>query len=121
MRLVIEGHDASHAHELGHDPLEHLAFGLDRLDLGPTALEQRAPALREFERLAHLERVVVGDDDPRLLEVLQHVARHELTALVVALGVVRLQHAEPVADGQAGRDHEKASREVSGSSAASRR
>ena len=112
MRLVVEGHDAAHAHEFGHDPLEHLAFGLDRLDLRPAALEQRAAALRQFERLAQLEGVVVGDDDPRLLEVLQHVARHELTALVVALGVVRLQHAQPVADGQAGRDHEKASREV---------
>ena len=32
VRLVVEDEDVLHAHQLGHDPLEHLAFGLERVE-----------------------------------------------------------------------------------------
>ena len=64
MRLVVEHEDVLHAHQLGHDALEHLAFGLERLQLvAGAALQERAAALGELEALAALEGVVVGDDD----------------------------------------------------------
>src|SRR3970040_1240601 len=39
-------------------------------------------------------------------------ARHALAALVVAVGVVRLEHPEPVADGEPGGDHQEPAREL---------
>ena len=64
VRLVVEHQDVLHAHQLGHDALEHLAFGLQRVAARrPAALEQRAAALRQLHPLAQLEGVVVGDDD----------------------------------------------------------
>ena len=33
VRLVVEHEDVLHAHQLGHDALEHLAFGLERVEL----------------------------------------------------------------------------------------
>ena len=48
----------------------------------------------------------------------QHVAGNEFAAGVVAVGVVRLENAQPVLDGQAGRDDEKAAREVLAAGAA---
>ena len=37
-------------------------------------------------RLTQLEGMVVGDDDLGLLQVVQHIVRHEFTAGVVAVG-----------------------------------
>ena len=46
MRLVVENEDVFHAHEFGHDSLDHLAFGFERFRYrSPSALEQRAAAL----------------------------------------------------------------------------
>ena len=55
--------------------------------------------------------MVVGYDYFRLIEVAEHVRRDELAALVVSVRVVRLEDAQPVPDGDSGRDHEKAARE----------
>ncbi len=33
VRLVVEDEDVLHAHQVGHDALEHLAFGLQRVQL----------------------------------------------------------------------------------------
>ena len=33
VRLVVEHEDVLHAHQVGHDALEHLAFGLERVQL----------------------------------------------------------------------------------------
>ena len=38
VRLVVEDEDVLHAHQLGHHPLEHLAFGFERV-----AAPRRAP------------------------------------------------------------------------------
>ena len=76
------------------------------------ALEQRAAALRELDPLAQLEGVVVGDDDLGAVEVVEHVARDQLAAGVVAVRVVRLEDAQAVLDGQPGRDDQEATREL---------
>ena len=113
MRLVVQRQDVLHAHQLGHHALQHLAFGFERLQLGPrAALEQRAAAGRQLQPLAALEGVVVRDDDPRLLHVLEQVVRDQLARAVVVVGVVRLQHAQAVPDRQTRRDDEEAAREV---------
>ena len=112
VRLVVEDEDVLHAHQVGHDALEHLAFGLERVELLAAALEQRAAALRELDPLAELEGVVVGDDDLRALDVVEHVGRDQLAACVVAVGVVRLEDAQAVLDREPGRDDEEAAREA---------
>ena len=101
VRLVVEDEDVLHAHEVGHHPLEHLAFGFQGVQLFAAPLKQGAPARGEFDALAELEGVVVGDDDLGAVDVVQHVAGHELAAGVVAVGVVRLEDAEAVLDGDA--------------------
>ena len=99
--LVVQGQDALEAHQARHDPLEHLPHRLLRSQLRS----------RQRQRLARHERVVVGDDDLRPLQVAEHVAGHELAAGVVAVRVVRLQHPEPVPDRDAGSDHQEPARE----------
>ncbi len=71
-----------------------------------------ASALGQLDALAQLEGVIVGDDDLGAVHVVEHVARDELAAGVVAVRIVRLQDAQPVLDRQAGRDDEKAAGEV---------
>ena len=56
--------------------------------------------------------MVVGDDDLRPVDVVEHVVRHELAAAVVAVRVVRLQDAQAVLDREARRDDEEAAGEV---------
>ena len=63
-------------------------------------LQELASAFGEIDALAELEGVVVGDDDLGLLHVFQHVVRDEFAAGVVAVGVVRLEDAKAVLDGQ---------------------
>ena len=79
VRLVVEDEDVLHAHQVGHDALDHLAFGLQRVQLlAGRPCEQRAAALGQLDPLAQLEGVVVGDDDLGPVHVVQHVARDEL-------------------------------------------
>ena len=62
--LVIDHEDVLHAHQVGHDALDHLAFGLQRLQVvASAALEELASAFGKLDALAQLEGVVVGDDD----------------------------------------------------------
>ncbi len=49
----------------------------------------------------------IGDDDFRLLDVWQHVAGNEFTLLEIALGVVRLENAKAIFDGNAWGHDEK--------------
>ena len=109
--LVVEHQDVLHAHEVRHHPLEHLARGLAGRDVRTSALEEGAASLRDGEGLALHEGVVVGDDDLGAVEVAEHVGRHQLAALVVAVRVVRLEHPQAVADGEARGDHQESARE----------
>ena len=109
--LVVEHQDVLHAHEVRHHPLEHLARGLAGRDVRAPTLEEGAASLREGEGLAAHEGVVVGDDDLRAVEIAEHVGRHQLAAAVVAVGVVRLEHPQAVADGEARGDHQESARE----------
>ena len=107
VRLVIEHENVLHAHQVGHDPLQHLAFGFEGVQLVAAPLQQRAPALGEIDAFAELEGVVVGDDDLGAVHVVQHVARHQLAVLVIAVRVVRLQDPQAVLDREARRNDEK--------------
>ena len=66
------------------------------------------------------EGVVVGDDDLRPVEVAEHVGRHQLAALVVAVRVVRLEHPQAIADGEARGDHQESACEPPAAGAAHR-
>ena len=110
--LVVEDHDPLDAHETGHYTLEHLPFSLQCLELRPSSLEQRSAAAGKLHGLPELEGVVVGDDDLRPIQIGEHVVGHKLAALVIAVGVIRLEHAEARADGQAGSHHQKATTEL---------
>ena len=111
MSLVIEHEDVLQAHQAGHHSLDHLSFGFQRVQFFAAALEQGAAALGKLDALAKLESVVIRDDDLGAIELAEHVAGNQLPVLVVAVRVVRLEHAEPVADGQARRHDEKAAGE----------
>ena len=69
--------------------------------------EDRLGELAGGDLLAQLEGVEVGDDDFRLPELLLEVGRDDVALAVVVLRVVRQQHAQPVADGDAGRDDQE--------------
>ena len=62
--------------------------------------------------LASAEGVVVGDDDLGPLDVAEHVGRHEFALAVIAVRIVRQQHAQPILDRDAGRDDQEAAGEV---------
>ncbi len=106
--FVVEHEDVFHAHQVGHDALDHLAFGFQCIEVVAAALKQCPPAGRELDSLAKLESVVVGDDDLGPLDVVEHVAGNQLAAGVVAVGVVRLENAQAVLDRQAWGDDQEA-------------
>ncbi len=56
--------------------------------------------------------MVVGDNDLGPVHVVEHVAGNELTAGVVAVGVVGLEDTQPIFDRQAGGTDQKATREM---------
>ncbi len=113
VRLVVQDEDVLQPHQLGHHALEHLALGLEGVQLIADApLKQRAPALRQLHPLAALEGVIVGNDDLGAVDIVQHVGRHQLAARVVAVGVVRLKDAQAILDRDARGDHEKAAGEA---------
>ncbi len=74
VRLVVENENVLHAHEVGHHPLEHLAFGFQGVQLFSSPLKQGTPTRREFDPLAELEGVVVRDHDLRAMDVVQQIA-----------------------------------------------
>ena len=112
MRLVVQDEDVLHAHQIGHHPLEHLSFGFEGIQFLAAPLKQGASALRKLDALAKLEGVVVGDDDLGAVHVVQHVARDQFAAGVVAVRIVRLQDAQAVLDREARRNNEEAAREA---------
>ena len=63
MRLVVEDEDVLHAHQIGHDALQHLPFGFERVQFVAATLKQATAALRKLDALAKLEGVIVRDDD----------------------------------------------------------
>ncbi|GBE49015.1 hypothetical protein BMS3Bbin12_02208 [bacterium BMS3Bbin12] len=99
--LIVDDEDVLQAHQLGHDPLQHLALGFESVEgLSSTALQQQPPAFGKFHTLTPLEGMKVGDDDSGPLQIGEHVARDQFTALVVAVGIVGLEHAQAILDRQ---------------------
>jgi hypothetical protein len=108
VRLIIDDENVLHAHQVRHDPLNHLAFGFERIQfLADTTLQELPTALGQIEALARLEGVEVRDDDLRPVHIIEHVVRNDLAAGVVAVGIVGLQDAQPVLDRQAWCAHEE--------------
>jgi hypothetical protein len=113
MRLVVDDEDVLHAHQGRHHALEHLAFSFERFRFfARAALKQSPAALGQIDAFAHLEGVIVGDDDLGAFHIVKHVARHQLAVFVATVVVVGLQDAQPILDGQAGGADQKATREV---------
>ena len=111
VRFIVDRQNILHAHQLGHDTLEHLPLGFDRVESLPSPLEERSTTLRQIDALTQLEGVVVRDDDLRALQIGEHVARHQLATLVIAVRVVRLQHAQAISNRQPRRHDEETSGE----------
>ena len=63
---------------------------------GPLPLSRALPPLDNWVRSRRHESVEVGDDNLGLAEVVLHVGRHELAAVVIAVGIVGLEDAETV-------------------------
>jgi hypothetical protein len=56
VRLVVDDEDVLHAHQVGHHPLEHLAFGFERVQLfAAAALQQLPPPLASSMRSRSLK------------------------------------------------------------------
>jgi hypothetical protein len=113
MRFVIDYEDVFHPHQVRHQALEHLAFRFEGPGLlARTSLQELASTLGNLHALAKLEGVIVSDDDLGPVHIVEHVAGNEFPAGVVSVGVIRLEHAQPVFDRQAGRADEKTAREI---------
>ena len=113
MRLVVDHHHVRHGHEFWHYPLQHLPLRFERIGrLARAPLKQLAAAFGKVDALTQLECVEVGDNDDGTVQVINHIARDQLSISVVALGVVREQDTQPVANRQAWRDDQKAARKA---------
>ena len=111
--LVVDGHDVFHAHEVRHDPLDHLTFGFQRLDvLSRAAFQKETSTFGNFDSFAELEGMVVGDDNLRLADVIEHIVWDKLTAGVVAIRVIGLKNTETILNGEAWSDDEEAASEL---------
>ena len=55
--------------------------------------------------------MVVGDDDLGAVEIAEHIGGDQFAVFVVAVGIVGLEDAEPVADGEAGGDYQESAGE----------
>ena len=107
MTFVVEDEDVLHAHEIGDDPLDHLAFCFLGVQIRASTFEQGSSATGQLGAFAEHESVEVGDDDLGLSEIGEHVGREKLAAVVIAVGIVGLEDAETVLDGDAGGDDKK--------------
>ena len=113
VRFVVQDRDVFEAHQIRHDALDHLTFGFQRLQaLAAAALEQRAGSLGDVHSFARFECVVVGDDDLGGLDIAEHIGGDKLAGFVIAVGVVGLEDAEAVFDGEARGDDEESFREA---------
>ena len=110
MGLVVEDHDVLHAHQVGNDPLEHLAFRFERVRVFPAATSQEGTsAFRQGHPFTPLEGVKVRDYDLRAVDIRDHVRGNQSALPVVVVGIVGLEHPQPIADRQArGHDQEAA-------------
>ena len=106
--LIIQRHDALQAHQIGHDPLQHLSFRLQGMQrITSPSLQERPPAFRDLHPFTELKGMVICDDDLCPFEVREHVRGDNLSTLVIAIRVVRQENAQAVTDGQTRCHHQK--------------
>ena len=111
MCFVIDDHDVFYAHQVWYDTLQHLPFSFNRVQFFASTLKQRPPAFRYINSFAQFEGVVVCDNDFGSFDITDHIVGNKFTALIIAIGIIRLQDAKPVANGYAGGDNKEASSE----------
>ena len=78
--FVVQHHDAPATEQFAADALDHPAVGFQRLHRAVAPAEDRFGELRRLQRFAFLEGVEIGDDYARALQVVAHVARHDVVA-----------------------------------------
>ncbi len=115
--LVVEHDDLSAGSALGpptgevaQHPRHHLVGGLlEVVDILAVGEDLACVGRDPLDLLAVLgdQLVVVGDHDLGLAESTPQVGRHEVPLAVVVAGVARQQHPQPVADGDAGGEHQE--------------
>ena len=111
--LVVDDENVLHAEQFRHHAAKHLPLGLERLQSVPAGrapFEQTLRHRRSCNAFPQFERVVIGDDDDCLLHFVEHVRGNELARSVVGIRIVRLKHAEAVANRQSGSADKEASR-----------
>jgi hypothetical protein len=119
MRLIVDHDDILEREQLTAGAVEHLPVGLSRFERLGRIPGQESPAHpRQLHSLAVLEGVVIGDDDGRLADVAKHVVGQQLAGAVIAPGMLRVEHLEPVADRDAGSDDQECPREAVGAGSA---
>ena len=97
--LVVQHDDILHPHQLGHNPLKHLAFGFKRLKLfAAPSFNGGARAFGDVHTLAQFEGVVVGDDDLGMIDITEHVGRCDLAMAVITFQVIGKKDTQAVAD-----------------------
>ncbi len=108
MSFIIEYNDVFHAHQFTHNPLQHLPYRFQSIKGITVPAGQKCPARAgKLGFFAQFEGVVIGDDHSGSLDVAQHIWWHQFARLVVALRIGGQKNAEPIPDGNAGRDHQK--------------
>ena len=112
VRLVVQHHDVLEAQQFAAGAPQHLAFRFLGGDFPVVALEQGTTSPGELHALAPQECVIVGDYDLGAAQIGQHVFGHEVVFGVVAGGIVWLQHAQAIADGDAWGDDQEAASEA---------
>ncbi len=106
MGFVVEDDDVFLGTQLAADAAHHLVGSFGERARLPIS-ENRLRDLSGGNSRAQLEGVVVGDDDFCLSEIVIQLGRYNVALAVVVVRVVRQQHAQPVADGNAGRDDQE--------------
>ncbi len=116
--LIIHNHDIFHAHEVSHDPLNHLSLGfLGGQRLAP-ALEKRSGSSGNIRLFPKFERMEVGYEDLCLAQIIKHVTRHKFPACIIRVRIIGLQYSESVLYCQSGGNNQKAPCEFLGSASA---
>ncbi len=100
MGFVIQCEDVFHPHQIGHDSLQHLAFGFERVEfVTAPALQELAASLGELNSLAQLKRMVVRDHDLGPTHVFEHIIGNKFAIFIVAVGIIGLEDSQAVLDG----------------------
>ena len=108
MCLVVEDDDVLLRADASQHPTHHLALGLlEALEVPVRSGQHLLRGGRCAELVASQEGVEVRDHHSGRLKTLKEIVREEVALLVVVVRGVRLEDAQPITDGDAGRDDQE--------------